>query len=138
MGSQVSIREVAAHAHVSMATVSNTLNNPARVSKRMRDKVHAAIAELGYVPNESARALRTGRSREIGLVVNDIRNPFFADLADGADAEADDIGDVVTLCSSSGSSARERRQLQRLASQHVKGIIINPIDLDALDPKDLL
>lgn len=138
MGSQVSIREVAAHAHVSMATVSNTLNNPDRVSKRMRDKVHAAIAELGYVPNESARALRTGRSREIGLVVNDIRNPFFADIAEGADAEADDVGDVVTLCSSSGSPVRERRQLQRLASQHVKGIIINPIDLDALDPKDLL
>lgn len=134
----VSIRDVAAHAQVSMATVSNTLNNPGRVSKRMQAKVHSAIAELGYVPNESARALRSGRSREIGLVVHDIRNPFFSDVALGADNAAEEVGDVVTLCSSAGSPDRERLQLRRLAGQHVKGIIINPVDLDALNPGELL
>lgn len=78
-----SIRDVAAQAGVSVATVSNALINRARVTPRMRVKVQGAIADLGYLPNESARALRIGRSREICLLVADVRNPFFADLGHG-------------------------------------------------------
>ena len=64
-----SIKEVAAHAGVSAATVSNVLNRPEVVAKATLEKVSAAIAELGFVRNESARQLRVGRSRTIGLVV---------------------------------------------------------------------
>ena len=68
----VSIREVAAHAGVSVATVSNVLNRPDIVARATRDRVNASIRELGFVRNESARQLRAGRSRTIGLVVLDV------------------------------------------------------------------
>ncbi len=138
MSKNISIREVAERAGVAIGTVSNTLNRPEKVSRKVQARVHSAIAELGYVRNESARALKVGRSREIGLLVTDISNPFFTDVAQGADTAADEIGDVVTLCSSGGSADREVKQLQRLASQRVKGILVNPMELDDLDLDDLV
>ena len=88
----VSIREVAAHAGVSVATVSNVLNRPEIVAQPTRDRVNASIRELGFVRNESARQLRAGRSRTIGLVVLDVANPFFTDLARGVEDEANKAG----------------------------------------------
>ena len=88
----VSIREVAAHAGVSVATVSNVLNRPDIVARPTRDRVSAAIRELGFVRNESARQLRAGRSRTIGLVVLDVANPFFTDVARGVEDEANKAG----------------------------------------------
>jgi LacI family transcriptional regulator len=79
----VSIREVAVHAGVSIATVSNVLNRPEIVARETRDRVNAAIENLGFTRNESARQLRAGRSRTIGLVVLDVANPFFTDVARG-------------------------------------------------------
>ena len=84
----VSIREVALHAGVSIATVSNVLNRPEIVAVATRDRVNAAIEDLGFTRNESARQLRAGRSRTIGLVVLDVANPFFTDLARGVEDEA--------------------------------------------------
>src|SRR4051794_18488719 len=95
----VRIKDVAALAGVSVATVSNTLNRPAIVSNEVRQRVHAAIEELGYLRNESARALRTGRSRTLGLIVTDWANPFFTDVANGAEAAASARGATVVLCS---------------------------------------
>lgn len=130
---KASIRDVAARAQVSIGTVSNTLNNPMRVSRKIQSRVLKAVAELGYVPNESARSLKVGRNHEIGLVVADLANPYYIDVARGADEAADQIGDVVTLCSSHGSATREIQLLKRLVSQRVKGILINPIELDDLE-----
>lgn len=138
MSNTISIREVAERAGVAVGTVSNTLNKPEKVSRKVQARVHAAIAELGYVRNESARALKVGRSREIGLLVTNLGNPFFTDVARGADDAADEVGDVVTLCSSNESAGREVKQLLRLASQRVKGIIVNPLELDDLDLNELL
>jgi LacI family transcriptional regulator len=138
MSNTISIREVAERAGVAVGTVSNTLNKPEKVSRKVQARVQAAIAELGYVRNESARALKVGRSREIGLLVTDLTNPFFTDVARGADDAADDVGDVVSLCSSTNSAAREVKHLQRLASQRVKGILVNPLELDDLNLDDLL
>lgn len=135
---QVSIRDVAALAQVSIGTVSNTLNNPGRVSRKIQARVHKAVAELGYVPNESARSLKVGRSHEIGLIVADLANPYYTDVARGADGAADRIGDVVSLCSSHGSAAREIQLLKRLVSQRVKGILINPIELDDLELEEVV
>ena len=90
MSAPISIREVAAHAGVSVGTVSNVLNRPDIVAQPTRDRVNAAIKALGFVRNESARQLRAGRSRTIGLVVLDVANPFFTDVARGVEDDQAD------------------------------------------------
>jgi LacI family transcriptional regulator len=123
-----SIREVARHAGVSVGTVSNVLNHPDAVTEATRRRVQAAIAELGFVRNESARQLRAGRSRMIGLVVLDVANPFFTDVARGVEALADEVGSIVTLCNSAENAERERRNLELLLQQRVQGLLITPVD----------
>jgi DNA-binding LacI/PurR family transcriptional regulator len=122
-----SVKDVARHAGVSLGTVSNVLNRPEIVAPATRQRVLDAIAELGFVRNESARALRAGRSRTIGLVVLDVANPFFTDIARGAEAVADEHGAVVTLCNSGENVARERRYLDHLEELRVQGLLITPV-----------
>jgi LacI family transcriptional regulator len=123
----VSIREVAAHAGVSVATVSNVLNRPEIVAQPTRDRVHASIRELGFVRNESARQLRAGRSRTIGLVVLDVANPFFTDLARGVQDEANKAGFAVILCNSDDQERKEKRYLELLEEHRVQGVLITPV-----------
>jgi len=123
----VSIREVAAHAGVSVATVSNVLNRPDIVAKPTRDRVQASISELGFVRNESARQLRAGRSRTIGLVVLDVANPFFTDLARGVEDEANKAGLAVILCNSDDQERKEKRYLDVLEQHRVHGVLITPV-----------
>ena len=84
----VSVRDVAAAASVSVGTVSNVLNRPDKVSPATVERVMQAIDDLGFVRNDAARQLRAGRSRSIGLVVLDVGNPFFAEVARGAEDRA--------------------------------------------------
>ena len=121
-----SIRDVARRAGVSVGTVSNVLNRPAAVSVSTRDRVLAAIAELGFVRNESARQLRAGQSRTIGLVVLDIANPFFTDVARGVEDVANAAGLSVILCNSDDLPAKEGAYLDLLAEQRVQGVLITP------------
>jgi LacI family transcriptional regulator len=123
----VSIREVAARAGVSVGTVSNVLNRPEIVAKATRDSVHAAIDALGFVRNESARQLRAGRSRIIGLVVLDVANPFFTDMARGVEDEATTSGLSVMLCNSDEQPDRQHRYLDLLEEHRVHGILITPV-----------
>jgi LacI family transcriptional regulator len=123
----VSIREVAALAGVSVGTVSNVLNRPEIVASPTRDRVQAAIRTLGFVRNESARQLRAGRSRTIGLVVLDVANPFFTDVARGVEDEASMSGLSVILCNSDERAARESRYLELLEEHRVQGILITPV-----------
>src|SRR5258705_13587923 len=95
-----SIKEVARRAGVSLGTVSNVLNRPEVVSEATRLRVLDAIRELGYVRNDSARQLRAGRSRTVGIVVLDVANPFFTDVVRGAEAAAEAVGAVVVVCNS--------------------------------------
>jgi len=126
VSSPVSIRDVAARAGVSVGTVSNVLNRPEIVAKVTRDNVHAAIDALGFVRNEPARQLRAGRSRIIGLVVLDVANPFFTDMARGVEDEASASGLSVMLCNSDEQPDRESRYLDLLEEQRVHGILITP------------
>jgi RNase P subunit RPR2 len=129
----LSIKAVAAHAGVSVGTVSKVLNNPETVRERTRDRVNAAIKELGYVRNESARQLRAGRSRTIGLVVLDVANPFFTDLARGVENEASRAGLAVILCNSDDKEHKERRYLDSLEEHRVSGVLITPVgEVEAL------
>ncbi|WP_030106085.1 LacI family DNA-binding transcriptional regulator, partial [Actinoalloteichus caeruleus] len=135
MSARVSIRDVAARAKVSLATVSNVLNRPEVVATATRERVLAAIEELGFVRNESARQLRSGRPRAIGLVVLDVSNPFFTDVARGVEEAASEAGHAVILCNSAGSATREARHVELLAEQRVHGVLITPAtnSLEAVD-----
>jgi len=126
MGKRGSIRDVAARARVSPATVSNVLNHVGLVAQATRQRVEKAIRELNFVRNESARQSRTGRSRTIGLVVLDVGNPFFTDVARGVEEAAAERDMTVLLCSSSGDPEREAHQLTLLAEQRIQGILIVP------------
>ena len=109
-----SVKEVATRAGVSLGTVSNVLNRPHLVSERTRAIVSAAIDELGFVRNESARALRTGRTNTIAYVCLDAANPFFTDVTRGIEAAMEATGAAVFLCNSDESTARESRYLDLL------------------------
>jgi LacI family transcriptional regulator len=123
----VSIREVAAHAGVSVGTVSNVLNRPDIVARSTRDRVQEAIKALGFVRNESARQLRAGRSRIIGLIVLDVANPFFTDVARGVEDEASMSGLAVILCNSDDQLPKETHYLELLEEHRVQGILITPV-----------
>ncbi|GAA4299822.1 LacI family DNA-binding transcriptional regulator [Klenkia terrae] len=122
----VSIRDVALRAGVSLGTVSNVLNRPDQVAEGTRERVLQAIGDLGFVRNESARQLRAGTSRTLGLVVLDIANPFFTDVARGVEDVANDAGLAVILCNSDDRPAKESAYLDLLAEQRVQGVLITP------------
>ncbi|WP_410808895.1 LacI family DNA-binding transcriptional regulator [Micromonospora sp. 067-2] len=126
----VSIKDVASRAGVSVGTVSNVLNRPNLVSEMTRSRVRAAINELGFVPNDAARHLRRGRGRTLGLVVLDVANPFFTDIAKGVDDTTGPAGMAVIFCNSNGDIAREGRYLDLLEEQRVQGVLITPVGDD--------
>jgi LacI family transcriptional regulator len=125
-----SIRDVAAAAGVSLGTVSNVINGRGRVAPTTIVRVHAAIDELGFVRNDAARQLRAGRSRSIGLVVLEATNPFFADVARGADDRARADGYVVLLADSDDDRDREQSNLDLFEEQRVAGVVLSPVSDD--------
>ena len=122
------VTDVAKLAGVSVGTVSNVLNRPDQVSPATRQRVLDAIAELGYVRNDSARQLRAGRSRMVAIVVLDVTNPFFADVVRGAEAAAEARDSMVLVCNSGEDPAREQRHLDLLEEQRVAGLLITPVE----------
>ena len=120
------IRDVAERAGVSVGTVSNVLNHREKVSPDAVRRVREAIDALGYVRNDAARQLRVGRSSTVGLVVLDVRNPFFTDLARGAESEAARHGLSVILGNSDEDVEREAGYLDLFEEQRVRGILISP------------
>ncbi|ACQ81112.1 transcriptional regulator, LacI family [Beutenbergia cavernae DSM 12333] len=122
----VTIADVARRAAVSPGTVSNVLNRPHIVREATRTRVEAAMAELDFVPNRQARALAGGLNRSIGLVIHDAANPFFAQVADGADDVAVAHGYGLVLTSSRASLARQEASLRMFAEQRVSGVLLAP------------
>jgi len=123
----VSVKEVAARAGVSVGTVSNVLNRPDKVAETTAERVRTAIADLGFVRNDAARQLRAGRSRAIGLVILDVGNPFFADLARGAEDEAATAGLSIIVGNSDERAEREAAYLDLFDEQRVHGVLISPV-----------
>jgi LacI family transcriptional regulator len=126
----ITISDVAERAGVSVGTVSNVVNRPERVAEGTRTRVRAAIEELGWMPNGSAATLRAGRATLVGLIVPDIRNPFFTEVARGAEDLAAANGEAIVVCNTDWLLANERRALEALARQRVRGVIINPAGED--------
>ena len=125
--SAVSIKDVAERAGVALGTVSNVLNRPEKVAEATRQRVRAAIEELGFVRNDAARQLRAGKSRTIGLVVLDVRNPFFTDVGRGAEDRAAEAGLSILLGNSDQQPEREAAYLDLFAEQRVQGVLLSPI-----------
>jgi len=131
MSSISGIREVAKRAGVSLGTVSNVLNRPEIVAEETRRRVQLAIEEIGFVRNGSARQLRAGNSQYIGLVMLDVANPFFTEVARGVEDAANEAGYVVILCNSDDSLEKESHYLQVLEEQRARGVLITPVQSDA-------
>ena len=125
----VSLRDVAKAARVSVGTVSNVLNRPEVVAPETLARVQATIKELGFVPNGFARHLRSGQSRTLGLIVPDVANPFFTEVARGVEDAASKRDYAVFLCNSDESASKEDRYINVLIQQQVRGVLITPADM---------
>jgi LacI family transcriptional regulator len=126
-----SVKDVAARAGVSLGTVSNVLNRPDRVSTSTRARVEQAMAELGFVRNESARQLRAGSSRTLAYVMLDAGNPFFTDVAQGMESAAEAADLSLVLCNSGQREQREQQHLHLLQQQRVQGVLVTPVDAES-------
>ena len=117
---------IAAALGVSAATVSNALSGKGRVSPELVEKVRAKAAELGYVPSLTARALRTGRTGVLGLVLPDIANPLFPQIAQAIEHAAANAGFGVLIADSRGDIGQQTEAINRLLERGVDGMVIVP------------
>lgn len=125
-GKRITIQDVAREAGTSASTVSRVLTGNARVSDAKRDAIETAIAQLGYRPSLIARGLKTNKSFSVGLIINDITNPFYSMVVKGAENQAKQHGYSVVLCDSSEDSETELHHLKMLRDKQVDGIIFGP------------
>jgi DNA-binding LacI/PurR family transcriptional regulator len=129
----VRLRDVAAHAGVSVRTVSNVVNDFQYVAPATRARVQASIDELGYRPNVAARNLRRGRTGLLALVVPEIDSPYFSELAARTVRIAEADGWTVLIDQTDGDPARERSLLRGERSQLVDGVIFSPLSMSAVE-----
>ncbi|MBB6348100.1 LacI family transcriptional regulator [Nonomuraea muscovyensis] len=120
------IKDVAAQAGVSVATVSRVLNDNPSVTEETRNRVHDAMATLNYRPNAVARSLRTEATRTLGLIIGDILNPFFAELARAVEDEAREAGYTVVIGNADERADQQDHYVRTLMEQRVDGLIICP------------
>ncbi|MCM0618788.1 LacI family DNA-binding transcriptional regulator [Nocardioides bruguierae] len=127
------MHDVARLAGVSIKTVSNVVNDYPHIRESTRERVRAAIAELDYVPNKAARNLRSGRSGAISLVMPDLRNPYFAELADDVMRAAAEHGLTVLIEQLTGEREQELQTLHGLRQRAADGVIYSVLNLDLED-----
>jgi LacI family transcriptional regulator len=125
----VTIKDVARESGVNVSTVSRALNGEYGVHAETREMVTAVARRLGYRPNRVARGLVTGRSHTLGLVVSDIRNPFFAEVARGAEDAAYRAGHDLILCNSDLDPEKQMLYVQSLLEKRVDGILMNSVSV---------
>lgn len=137
MKPQIRIGEVARRAGVSVTTVSNALNGRAdRMGAETRQRVFQAIEQLGFTPSASARQLKTGRSRTLGLIVPSVANPFWGSVAHVVEQAARQRGYNVMFCNAERDPEAERAYAEMLLSYGVNGVIFgsSPLSFDHLAP----
>lgn len=120
------IKDVAVRAGVSLGTASRVLSGDGNTSLKSRTKVQAAAAELNYIANGPARSLRSARTKVLGLLVSDIRNPFFSELAHAAEREAMRLGYTVLLANANEDATQADEYLRIFASQRIDGLLLAP------------
>ena len=124
MSKRVNIADVAREAGVSAQTVSRALNNKGEISTETRARVLETVDRLGYRPNTLARGLVTQKTSTLGLIVPDIANPFFSEVARGAEDAAHGAGFSLLLCNTMEDPSREIEALRTLEAQRVDGIVL--------------
>jgi LacI family transcriptional regulator len=123
----VTIHDVARRARVSIATVSHVINETRPVSDELQARVNQAMEELGYQPNRLARGLRRGETYTIGLIVSDIADPFFAEMARCIEDAGFERGYSVILCNSDRRHDKERFYAKLLIEKQVDGVIFGTL-----------
>jgi LacI family fructose operon transcriptional repressor len=131
------IKDVAERAGVSTASVSRVLAGKEHVSREMRERVMAAVEELDYQPNLVARSLRSQRSSTVGLIVSDIRNPFFTDVSRAVEDTVHKQRYALFLCNADENPDKEALYLEQMQAQNVAGIIYSPTRQAAENYADL-
>jgi LacI family transcriptional regulator len=120
----MNIKTVAARAGVSPGTVSHVLNHPHRVRPETRAKVEEAIADLGFVPNATARQLRAGQSDTVAFLIPDAANPYFTDLASAFRDRARGVGLSLVLCDAGFDAGLEDLYLDRIEQMRARGVFL--------------
>ncbi|MEN8654292.1 LacI family DNA-binding transcriptional regulator [Streptomyces sp. 21So2-11] len=123
-----SIKDVAAEAGVSVATVSRVLNSHPSVSPEARSRVLAAVEVLGYRPNAVARSLRTDRTRTLGLVISDVLNPYFTELARSVEEAARALGYSVIIGNADERPELQDHHVRTLLDRRIDGLLVSPTD----------
>ncbi|WP_433966399.1 LacI family DNA-binding transcriptional regulator [Tunturiibacter gelidiferens] len=131
------MRDVAGHAGVSVATVSRALDGSSLVTEETALAVRRAVAKLNFVPNISARTLKYGQSHAIGVIVPDLTNPFFSEFLREFEALASANGQVVLLANAEASVGGALTSVRQLLMRLVDGVVVLP-SLDELEPYQLL
>jgi len=121
------VADVAKLAGVAKATAARALGEYGAVSPKVRERVMAAAAELGYRPNEVARSMSTGRSNTIGIIVGDIENPAFAQATRGSADAAEEAGFDLILSNSREDPGAERKAIEVQLAKRVDGLVIAPV-----------
>jgi DNA-binding LacI/PurR family transcriptional regulator len=127
------LSEVAAHAGVTSATVSNVLRNRGRVGEQTRQRVLEAVAALGYRPHLAARALAEGRAPTIALMVSSIANPFYPEFALAVERAARESGHFVIICNTNQDPHAGRAYLEQIAGTLSEGVLVMNANLDFAD-----
>jgi LacI family transcriptional regulator len=122
------IQDVARRAGVAVGTVSNVLNNPDIVTEPTRVKVEAAITELGFVRNSAARALAARRTDTVGLILIDIGNSLFVDIARGAESAAGQAQLKLLLANSDSTRSKQDNYLELFDQARVAGVLLTPLE----------
>jgi LacI family transcriptional regulator len=125
------LEDVAEKARVSKSTVSRVLNRSAKISSGTRDRVLDAVRELGYEPNIIARSLTKRRTFTIGVVLEDIMNPFFAEVAKGVESALKNTNYSMILASSNCGDENELELTRKLLRYRVDGVLITPLEPDS-------
>ncbi|WP_242698184.1 LacI family DNA-binding transcriptional regulator [Bacillus sp. SD088] len=121
---KITIYDVAEEAGVSIATVSKVINNTGRIGKVTREKVLQAMEKLNYQPSFVASALTGKKTETIGLLVPDISNPFFSEIARTIEDRAHERGKSVIMCSTNYNEKKEKKYIELLQRKQVDGIIV--------------
>ncbi|GAA1650486.1 LacI family DNA-binding transcriptional regulator [Kribbella alba] len=124
------VQDVAREAGVSPSTVSRALHTRGYASPDVRDRVRAAAEKIGYVLDHNARNLRSRTSTSIGVLISDLRNPFYADLAAGIEEELRAAEYQMVLVNDNADPAEEMRAAETLLAMRVPGVIVTPVTAD--------